>query len=112
FHRLVHVLPRRTGTDLGLLRSAHHVSVFPASRYSSRTNCSFCIARRVLCALLAHPLLFRIISHSTIYSGVFSHSTLNWVPPARIQQLVHNGPFTIAQRLLVNKSPILTTVHF
>ncbi len=59
FHRLVHVLPRRTGTDLGLLRSANHVSVFPASRYSSWTNCSFCIARRVQCALLTHPLLFR-----------------------------------------------------
>jgi 4-amino-4-deoxy-L-arabinose transferase-like glycosyltransferase len=55
------------------------------------------------------PYYSGIISHSTIYSGVFSHSTLNWVPPARIQQLVHSGPFTIAQRLLINKSPILTT---
>ena len=55
------------------------------------------------------PYYSGIISHSTVYSRVFSHNTLNRVPPARVQQLVLNGPFTIVQRLLINKSPILTT---
>lgn len=55
------------------------------------------------------PYYSGLISHSTTYTGVFSHSTLSLVPPARMQQLVQSGLFTTAKRLLINKSPILTT---
>ena len=55
------------------------------------------------------PYYSGIISHTAIYKGVFSHSTVSWVPPVRIQALMHTGTSTIVQRLLVNKSSVLTT---
>jgi 4-amino-4-deoxy-L-arabinose transferase-like glycosyltransferase len=55
------------------------------------------------------PYYSGIISHSTVHEGVFSHSTLSWVPAAGIQQLVQTGLTTFAERLVINKANFLTT---
>jgi hypothetical protein len=54
------------------------------------------------------PYYSGIISHSAIYAGVFSHCTLNSVPPARMQQLMPTGLSAIADRLAINKPIFLT----
>jgi hypothetical protein len=55
------------------------------------------------------PYYSGITSHSGVYTGVFSHSTLSWVPAARMQQLMQTGISNIADRLVINKPAFLTT---
>lgn len=55
------------------------------------------------------PYYSGIISHSAVYEGVFSHSTLSWVPAAGIRQLVRTGLTTFAERLAINKPNFVTT---
>jgi len=55
------------------------------------------------------PYYSGLISHSAIYRGVFSHSTLSLVLPARVQDFIQTGLSGLTNRLLVNKSPFLTS---
>jgi len=55
------------------------------------------------------PYYSGIISHSAVYAGVFSHTTLSSVPAARMQQLMRTGLSSIADHLVINKPHFLTT---
>jgi hypothetical protein len=55
------------------------------------------------------PYYSGLIFHSSVYRGVFSHRVLSRVPPARLQGFTQTGFSAIANRLVINKSPILTS---